>query len=263
MEQLTIPQDYYLNEAEYVIGDDVISFDVDKIELVESVGCLVYVKNALYPHKAFPDPFGIHAVNMVKSQLRLYLKFPVLFLFPKKLATEFVWFFDRAFFKFKVKRKYMCDASFNMYVFLSKLFTPTLGKELADNVAYAVAHIVEYDDAYRFRLQDMATELRVDSFKKSPIKETKRLLEIWGERESPGVMINIRRYAKLLLLVLYIPSIRKSIINNIQYIKKMQYDKCDWYWVAFKDNYKFGGKTHAERLAEGIPIPAMYSEVRI
>jgi len=257
--EMGIPQEYYLNQTDFVIGDEVIFFNTLKFELVPYVGCLVHIENAEYPHKVFPRPEGIHAINMVKSMLRQYTSFPVVFLFPTKLAKNFIWFFRRCFFSFMVKRQYMCHASYNFYKLLEKILANYLQEDLAEEVAYSIAHIIEYDDAYRSRLQDMATECNLDNLKRNPRKEISRLFDIMESRERPGVFLQTRKYKKLIMLALLLPGVRKAFKLDGIYFKNMQYDKSDWYWVAFKDDYKFGGKTHEERLAEGIKVPFMYS----
>jgi hypothetical protein len=43
--------------------------------------------------------------------------------------------------------------------------------------------ILEFDNAYRFRVQDLLTDLNKDALRSNPIKEISRLLDVWVSRE--------------------------------------------------------------------------------
>ena len=61
---------------------------------------------------------------------------------------------------------------------------------IAKQTAYIFGEIFEYDNAYRFRVQDLFTESSKELLTKNPIKEIRRLLKIYMSREGDRVKLH-------------------------------------------------------------------------
>jgi hypothetical protein len=115
-----------------------------------------------------------------------------------------------------------------------------------------VAHIFEYDDAYRYRIQDIATEVIPAALETNPKQEILRLFHIYSIRDtSPAVIIKFYRVVKLLCWALVIPKVKKAFIKAITgRTVGMRYDDADWYWVSMRDDYHFGGVDYETRSSQ-------------
>jgi hypothetical protein len=245
-----------------IVPDAPTFFNTLEFKLVPYEGCLAIIENAEQPAYVLPNQDCLYAVNMNKEYIKLLAKFAFLRK-PQKTLDDFLRFSNKTLFSLKVEKKYMCPASYNTYRFLSQ-FLYCLGINNSDDIAYNFAHIIEFDDAYKYRLQDMATECNLINMYNNPRKEIKRLVGVFAERqgwENRGVTEKIMTLVSPLLLLLLIPKVKYSFINSIPYIEKMRYNKYDMYWLAFKGGYNFCGKTREERRKEIKKAPYMYQAV--
>lgn len=174
-------------------------------------------------------------------------------IFPrKKLFTGVINSFDRigmsALQPYFIKEEYLtpCAKGLKGLIrdFLTNLDLP------AENTAKILAHLIEYDAAYRFRLQDLLSETTQKRLIKNPRKELQRLNRINAEREIdnwPRERMNL--VFKGISLLLLLPSIKKAFIMAVQNtdLTLLQLDEGDRYWVSYRKNYNFMGLTYEDR----------------
>lgn len=152
-----------------------------------------------------------------------------------------------------------------IYLFLRKL-------GITDSVAYKtglqIVTMIEYDDAYRVRLQDLTNEITKDDLLRNPRKELLRILELYKQRDSfeenneAHHGVRITKMAKMLSLLLYIPKVRKAFnfaIENINF-EWLKLDEWDYYWTLNRADYKCGGKDFEQRKAEMIEKMAEFEK---
>lgn len=281
----TIQEDSYTElglPKEYRTGDEVQEsepvwvHDTSHFEMIENLGALRYVVGATYPVKGIPIPEAIYAVNQIKTILRETVKYlPTLMFYKKeKLLVSFNTITNRILRSrvvthSTVPHKYLCPTAFGVYSIVSNfLVNIGIDEEIAENTGYNIAHIFEHDDAWRYRLQDMATETNIDKLFDNPTQEIDRLLHLYKNRQdvdptgslkgndTPHVA-RIRVFTKLIKYILYIPKYKHAFRSIIRFIKMMEYDDADWYWVCLRDDYNYGGKNVEER-TKGIVIPKRY-----
>lgn len=129
--------------------------------------------------------------------------------------------------------------------------------ELKEAIRDCLCMFMEFDNAYRFRMQDILPEINVAAIKKEPIKEISRLLDLLMEREvweeGKTKMAEKWKMAKELicLFLRFKPSIKKYIVDMVTRIdlKRIEPTKEDRYYCEFRKDYKFGFMTR-----ENIPI---------
>ena len=113
-----------------------------------------------------------------------------------------------------------------------------------------VCVICEFDNAYRYRVQDFLIEMNVINLIRSPIRELRRLLDLMIERENREHLKNKWRRIKLILTLVLIlkPKLKNKIVEILSEIKKeeIQFEDDDWYLIAMRNDYNFWGLTQEE-----------------
>ena len=112
--------------------------------------------------------------------------------------------------------------------------------------------ILEWDNAYRYRFQDVITLLDKAAFIKNPRKEINRLLDILISRENRTGMkeqwIRIRKMSNLGMIFIRIFGkkyweVVEEIILELN-INELGFEIDDEYWCDVRDDYNFRGIDH-------------------
>ena len=157
-----------------------------------------------------------------------------------------------------ISSSYLVDNRYNTtsraIMKMLKDFLLILGTDLAtaDQVSKALATVIEYDDAYCFRLQDMMSETTQWNLANSPVREFRRLEKIYMNREKSHATQSVGRIFKLAQVALLHPKIRRSwriAVTNLtpRDFKGLQLDNADRYHILPRADYNFTGRTFEER----------------
>lgn len=236
-------------------------------------GQLAYFDGVPYPSKGFPFPEALYAVNAVKRLTMdlgrmlagkdmaftllgfaitprkwkvaaitracdLYRETAMMFLGPYILKTEYQAGFTRELRKL-------------VTTFLTSLGVPF---ESADGAAEVFTTLIEYDNAYRLRIEDLLSETTKEALLKNPARGIKRLMAIYCERE-PDARTDFNNQTKFaifgdgLRFALWVPSIRRAFnaaMGSIDF-SMLQLDEADRYNILLWRDYNFLGKTIEER----------------
>ena len=213
-----------------------IGLEVERVE-----GTLVYLKGHKYPHKGLPTPEAVHAVNIVKALSLEYVKCPF-FNYDKiawKVMSQFI-----------LEHEYQTKATQTIRDMIA-LFLFKIGYEetKACRIADIISHIFEYDQAYRFRVQDLASETSVKALTSYPQKEIKRLLAINEKRDYNVVSKKFKLVSKFIGFALWIPKYKRAFKETVRAvgIKGLQFDENDKYWANMKIDYNYFGQTYEQR----------------
>lgn len=154
-----------------------------------------------------------------------------------------------------------------IYLFLKKL---GIKDEIAYRTGLQFATMIEMDDAYLQRIQDILNESSQEAWLKNPRKELLRLVEIYKQRElafeaegdmrhAGARMIGMMRLLSFLLYVPWIKNAFKFAIENtdFSYFKK---DIWDDYWSLARSDYNCGGRSFEERQATMTKIIEEYAQ---
>ena len=107
--------------------------------------------------------------------------------------------------------------------------------------SYQFAHIFHYDEAYRFRLQDLFAETTAERLSLWPCAEILRLLEINRQRDHKFAHRKFALAAYALVLFFLWPLNRKrfrTALASVDYSKLLP-DDGDLYWMKQKIDYKY------------------------
>lgn len=267
----------FVNDDKYTssIKEQETTFLHDHTEYVPFQGCLIYVKGALHPKKGFPTPEAVWAINQVKVVLRESLfvfnstAFIVGFLltwkkksFIEKALDAYNTIANRALKPYMIKHEFLCPTAYNLnnsiLLFLNDL---GISESTASKFSYIISHIFEYDDAYRYRLQDIATEIKVDKFEENALSEIKRVLKIYLEREVNGAVASkVAKVMRLLKVILKVKSVRTAFTKAFLFgVNGMRYDEADYYWVSMRGDYLYGGLSYEDRFGKLETKPTQYT----
>lgn len=109
-----------------------------------------------------------------------------------------------------------------------------------------LGHIIEFDYAYRCRLQDMFTETSMHGWSRRPIRELWRAMAVNKRRDWPGIHRKLRRYAIFVTILLCKKTYRNKFKNAF---KTCNYDNlrltpADVYWLQRRTDYHYDERPH-------------------
>lgn len=255
------------------LGD---SWVVDRVEL--DGGIKMYIQGAEFPRRGLPTPEASAAINVVKGLLLEFLRllslprfwgslYPTRY-FLNQLSGSFNSVTRKVMSGYILKDEYLTDLTLELRAVLTTLLT-NLKLDEPEETANTLAHIVEYDGAYRFRFLDLLTETTKEELIKWPIFEVMWLRKLNAERElAPYARERISRILLGLAFLLLFPKIRKSFIMAIANsdFTKLQFDANDRYWAAFCTDYNYHGLTYEERQQwlkdKGYKIPNAHHQTK-
>ena len=145
-------------------------------------------------------------------------------------------------------------------------------------VGLILATILENDDAYKVRIQDLLSESSVDLLQ-NPRKELDRLFGLYVKREDPAVQTELaikeygkdyqlthgigktfKSFFKLLRFALLIPRVKKAFLKSLNEInfKWFQNDEIDHYWSLNRFGYDPQGRKFEDRMEEQVKLMEKY-----
>ena len=175
---------------------------LQKVEFPVDGGVMTYMEGHPYPYRGFPFFEFVDKIDLIKKVSRASLsglyhslkrtnKLWFITLIPsiwmsKHLIRSGIYTFYRVVERFRIKPKYYCQAIRELHRAFSVLNEndKVSYQELKFRIRDLVCSILEFDNAYRFRFQDIVEELNKENLKKNFSKELNRLLSIMQERET-------------------------------------------------------------------------------
>lgn len=172
---------------------------ISTIELPAEGGVLTYMDHFDQPYRGFPLGEFVTTIDLVKkltkgwlsglfhsfraNRLKVILVFPALLVF-RELFWTVTYAFQRLVERQRVKPYKFSKAIRELYRAFSQPRRDSLrDKELRLMLRDVVCMILEFDNAYRFRAQDVLFELDKEALRKNPIKELNRLADVATRRE--------------------------------------------------------------------------------
>lgn len=224
---------------------------------------ILHLEGATYPMKGWYEPQIIAELNNIKAIILRVAQFPLMILLinKEKAMIAFNGIYDKMF-HYTLNEPYLLPAAKGFYTFTSQfLIHIGIDKIIAKQFCFRIAHIIQYDDAYRYRLQDILSETTHAQITSKPRQEFLRLIKILEQRTPKGNLVaNKLKYVLIpVSYLLFVPKYRKAFINAMTegVLKDMQYDDADRYWACLKnDDYLFTGRSVEERTA-GLQRPKL------
>jgi len=247
-------------------------------KILEEGGIEAWYEGDAFPTKGYPFvemvPDGpVRRVAIAKRALMSFLKIieirpiryflPLFFLSDKVVWTAiecFVGFAKKVLEDFYLRPMNFCKSGREIYrmgIMIRNEQTETKKKEIIDELIMIVCTIWEFEFAYRYMGQDIASELDVEKLRKNPVKEISRLFDILIERSHPGrekskIKKRWRAIKTVVMIYCWVKKSRlKKLIDLIDWFQldKIKLDEADWYHCCNRLNYNFRGMSYEERKA--------------
>ena len=167
-----------------------------KVELPDEGGILTYMGSQSYPYRGFPYYEFVEKIDYIKKTSRAFLsslyhsfkgknRLWFIFLIPsllflKPLVRAWIHTYYRIVERFRIKSLRYCTAIRELHRAFS--IEPEnesdQDKELRIEVRDLICMILENDNAYRFRFQDISQDINKESLQRNPPRELIRLFDI-------------------------------------------------------------------------------------
>ena len=248
-------------------------FIFDRIEAKYEGGIYIYYKGVPFPTKGFVWPQAVAANNVVKRMLLstfIPLSYPGSWLYwltfaisPKRwkamTLNVFTHHFARALDQWLMpfywgNPMFYCTFVRNFNALLKQtLINFGVEEGNAFFMAKVLGHVIEYDDAYRHRIQDIFSEFERAEIVADPRKALIKAMSLYAEREhSDYVGQKFLRVGKLLSYALWIPSVKKAIVRAFTHksvdFRGLQLDDADKYHLLINIDYDYFGETFETRI---------------
>ncbi len=232
------------------------------VELPETGGVLTYMEGYDEPYKGFPFHEFVDKIDTIKKlsrgvlsslfhdvKKRNKLQVVLLVLVPwlfNDLLKGTIYAFHRIIIRFKIKELRYCDAVREVYRAMSVGFPEETveSKEIRERVRDLLCMVLENDNAYRFRFQDIIVELDEVSLKKNLSRELIRLLKIMQSREKgQDVKDTWTLLTTFLPMYLFVnKKVKKEIVRVLSELdlEKVRLSKEDIYYCKPRKDYSFG-----------------------
>ena len=210
------------------------AMEVERVDYAD--GIKVYLRGYVHPWKGLPSEASVNAVNIIKKLVLETLRLKVLILSPFKAYRAFEEIVEKVIGPHILKTQYQMLFTRELALFLENA-------GMSHTMAQNLAHIFEYDSAYRFRLQDMLSNTDYNSLLLFPRQEIERLVNVVNRsKDYKAVHEKIRKLATLLSYALLIPSIRKKFIHAVKQstFSNFKLNEDDLFWLGIRTDYGEG-----------------------
>lgn len=234
-------------------------------DLIEENGKAMLINPVplLYPEKGFPSPERVLANNYVKAYLMGWVLVfgsplaPIVFagfaLLPWKHKMAFV---HRWLNEFKRFASMIQEAHFfanekhyslpcqEIKVLIEEFLLALGFGQISYGVALNLAHLLEYDQAYRYWVEDIAYVVTKEQLLNNPRKGVATMVAAFADRHpKPHIVHKFISIGRILSIVLFVPRIRQAFRTALEKTKweRIQLDEADRYHVLRFNNYKFMG----------------------
>lgn len=231
---------------------------ISRVVFPEEGGVLTYFDKLDHPAKGFCYGETVETVDEVKKTMMAFLTGLFESISKSKLRTIlFVLFFRKQFetmakrliiqLDYRMRRvrqnpnKYcICAREFYRVFNLMATWHPKHKTEI-ESFRNIWCMILEYDDAYRYTLQDILVEFDRDAAKKDIVKEIKKLLDLTLERDDRGLFVKFSQIRKMLFLLNFKKDIKimvERFFSSID-LDRIKLDEDDKFHARFKVNYNW------------------------
>ena len=243
----------------------------ERVEYPESGGMFAYFQGMPFPRKHMPFPEASWANDVAKRITMFFINS-----FTKKAFALPILAFGILPWKVKIKAfesilaqwVRVCDYILHQYYLRASILAPVcielrflienslidigISIPVAESTAKIIVTLIQYDDAYRYRVEDIFSCLTKEEIVRSPRKALKKAVKIFCEREQmPSVADKARAFGLIGSILLMNPKIKKVIkrtIDNFCDYENLCMDEADRYHTLIWDGYKFQGLTLDERV---------------
>lgn len=294
--RLVPPRELFVGDAKEVapthaIMSGQLTTPVYNIAFPKEGGVLSYHVGDMYPVKAWPFKEAIYAIDSIKRVIINLLKFLIssptryllvpFALFPASWKRRVI---DRAIEEFSGYTDVVFDRWGRIMVFTDdqgnefglqgviwkpefycdmvrefrRVAMPMAGDNIArQKLVETACMILEFDDAYRYRIQDGFGTIDRGAVERDPVKELTRAFTIMQQR-GIGTGEKFGSFIKAIPFLFRLPGVRDAVKTFFAQVdlKKLCLDEIDMYRCLLWGGHRFGGMPDRERASLRIMIDA-------
>lgn len=255
------PKEVYKDFKHTPIDKDQVALTAIRDDFPEEGGIYVYYQGVPYPRKGWVTIETIETIDMVKRVTKLvFNNWPIL-LFKKNIEryiTTVDYILNNSYKQYLhghshyINERYYCKFAKEFRKLLEVFLTEI---KVDIRLAEIFTMILQQDDAYRYRFQDMFSESSKALLIINPRAEIERLMKISIKRDDENVSQKTMVFARLLKNILLIPKVKKAFIKAIVQtdFKNLQLDEADKYY-CLRPGYGWMGMTEEQRRAKYFEI---------
>lgn len=251
------------------------SFVFKRVQVSEDKGIMLHFHGCLHPRKGFPFPEATYAMDTVKaytmslvmSIARKEMILPAMgfFILPwkKKLAfiqnaiSLYTKFGHRVLSPVYLKPQYTTPTT-RAVKHIVRTFLENLGIDAGTAIecGKVFSTLIEYDNAYRWRIQDIFSEFEKKEFVDNPGKALKKVMNLVKERDQQ-IAHKINAYGNLLRIGLFLSkkvraAFKEAILTSD--FEQLQADEADKYHSLLTEGYNFQGLSIDDRIEKWFKI---------
>lgn len=263
------PKDQVTAEEQVMRSGEAMHIFTGKIETPPEGGMYLYFKDVPFPKKGFAYPAAAYAGNLIKRQTIMMLMSlaakemllpAIAFLFiPYKKKISILENFLRQYWRnadyvlapHYLKESYLSPCSHELMKATRTFLTEIGISELfADRTARILSLLVEIDNTYRYRIEDLMSETSKETLLANPRKELKKLMIISRDRDYKDVSAKFVAFMNVALYIMVYPKIKRAFKKTFEQsdFARFQLDEADRYHVLNRNDYKYMGKSIEERM---------------
>lgn len=238
------------------------SSSLENVEFPPEGGVLTYMSGQEEPYKGFPFHEMVDKIDLIKkvtrallssffhsSKRRNKLQLLTVILVPWLISDSiraFVHTFYRVVERFRVKSTMYSTSMRELHRAFSieHYGEKPQDKDLREQIRDLTCMILEFDNAYRFRFQDIVSELDKVSLRKNPGKELVRLLTLMQSREKQQTVKDTWTLFKAFIpaALFFNRKLRRAIISILESLdlEKIRFSKEDRSYCVPRADYTFG-----------------------
>ena len=233
-----------------------------KVEFPEDGGVLTYMEGHDHPYKGFPYFEFVEKIDVMKKIVRATLsgayyelkkcnKLWLITLIPamwvlKPIVRIVVYTFYRMIERFRVKTLRLSQSMRELH----RSFSVEIDNERPDDREFRqrfrdlICQTAEFDNAYRYRIQDIMVELDKEGLNQNPVKEILRLFELLMSREKTQEVKDTWTLLKFFIryYIRFDKKLQKIIVSALSNINfdeiKLQVE--DRHYCKPRKDYNFG-----------------------
>lgn len=234
---------------------------ITRVELPQEGGVLTFMEHFEYPYRGFPMVEFVDKIEVMKKLIKGSLsgfyhsfganKWKVLLILPailmfKELVSTGIYTFYRLVERYRIKAHRYSKSIRELYRAFSepRKHESIRYMDLRFMLRDVLCMILEFDNAYRFRAQDILVELNKELLKKNPIKELNRLASIAISREKEQQVKDTWKLIKMFnsFYLRFDQQFKKMIVdilNNLD-LKEFSLTPEDMVFCKPRKDYTFG-----------------------
>lgn len=233
-----------------IAPDQLLGWKINEVKWGKN-GIETIIDGADFPSRGYAPPEAVFANNIVKRMIVAGLPIvnPLRYMAIIASFGDIGW---KVMSPYILKTEYLTPFSREIYK-LATVFLTEIGSKWVDKPARIIAHLFEYDNAYRLRMEDLFSETTPDLLYNEPRKEIVRLLELNRVREvthKQDVSNKFKLVANALGAILLIPKVNKAFkkaIKAVEY-KNLCIDNTELYWMCHRTDYNFLNLSYEQRV---------------